>query len=264
MLRRTVARLTPVPRPTDALWQRYRSSGDPDARARLLDGYLGLVLHCARELARRVSQAVELDDLISAGTLGLVQTLEGFDPSKGLAFSTYAVPRIRGAMLDELRGLDWMPRRLRARSRQIARASAGLGQRLGREPYPAEVAEQLGIDLRTYWRWAAESDGRIKLGLDESVEGDSSEPALLAETIPDPRGAGPGDRIEHEQDLETLREAFAGLPDRDRLVLTLFYYEGLNQRQIRDVLKVSESRVSQIHARALRRLRERAVLAEAA
>lgn len=264
MLRPKIARAVPVPRPTDALWERYRSSGDREARTRLLDGYLGLVLHCARELARRVSPAVELDDLISAGTVGLVQTLEGFDPAKGLAFSTYAVPRIRGAMLDELRGLDWMPRRLRARSRQIARARADLGQRLGREPTTSEMASQLGIDLPTYWKWAAESDGRVMLGLDESVDCDATEPAHLAETIPDPHGAKPGDRIEHEQDLETLREAFAGLPDRDRLVLTLFYYEGLNQRQIRDVLQVSESRVSQIHARALRRLRERAVLAEAA
>lgn len=264
MPRQRIAREAPVPRPTDALWERYRSGGDREARTRLLDGYLGLVLHCARDLARRVSYSVELDDLISAGTLGLVQTLEGFDPAKGLAFSTYAVPRIRGAMLDELRGLDWMPRRLRARNRQIARAHAELEQRLGREPSTPEVASLLEIDLPTYWKWVAESDGRVMLGLDESVECDSSEQAHLAETIPDPHGAQPGDRIEHEEELRQLREAFAELPDRDRLVLTLFYYEGLNQRQLRDVLQVSESRVSQIHARALRRLREHAAMSEAA
>lgn len=264
MPRPRIARATAAPRPTDALWQRYRSTGDREARTRLLDGYLGLVLHCARELARRVSYSVELDDLISAGTLGLVQTLEAFDPDKGLAFSTYAVPRIRGAMLDELRGLDWMPRRLRARSRQIARARVELEQRLGREPSTAEVATRLEIDLPTCWRWLAESDGRVMLGLDETVECDTSEHALLADTIADPQGAGPGDRIEHEQELSLLREAFAGLSDRDRLVLTLLYYEGLTQRQIRDVLHVSESRVSQIHARALRRLREHAIMLQAA
>lgn len=264
MPRPRIARATPAPRPTDDLWQRYRSTGDREARALLLDGYLGLVLHCARELARRLSYSVELDDLISAGTLGLVQTLEGFDPGKGLAFSTYAVPRIRGAMLDELRGLDWMPRRLRARSRQIARARAELEQQHGREPSTAEVAARLEIDLPTCWKWMAESDGRVMLGLDETVDCDSSEQAHLADTIADPHGAGPGDRIEHEEELSLLREAFAGLSDRDRLVLTLFYYEGLNQRQIRDVLHVSESRVSQIHARALRRLREHAFMLQAA
>jgi RNA polymerase sigma factor for flagellar operon FliA len=264
MLSQRNARATPVPRPTDALWQRFRASGDREARARLLDGYLGLVLHCARDLARRVSCSVELDDLISAGTVGLVQTLEGFDPARGLAFSTYAVPRIRGAMLDELRGRDWMPRRLRARSRQIGRARADLEQRLGRAPSTPEMASHLEIDLPTCWKWVAESDGRVMLGLDESVDCDSSDQARLAETIPDPHGAQPGDRIEHEEELRQLREAFAELSDRDRLVLTLFYYEGLSQRQIGDVLQVSESRVSQIHARALRRLREHVTLSEAA
>ena len=250
-----IARSVPAPRPTDALWIRYRTAGDPQARTQLLDGYLGLVLHIARELARRISRTVELDDLISAGTLGLVQALEGFDHTQGLAFSTFAVPRIRGSMMDELRRQDWMPRTLRARARRLARTRAELEQRLGREPRPAEMAAALEIDLTTYWRWAAESDGRIMLGLDDEVASDSADDARLSETIADPRGEQPSDRIEHEDGLRQLREAFDGLPAKDRLVLTLYYYEGLNLRQIGEVLHVTESRISQIHSRALQRLR---------
>jgi RNA polymerase sigma factor for flagellar operon FliA len=250
-------RQTPASRPTEVLWERYRRAGDLDARARLLDGYLGLVLHCAREIAGRVSRSVELDDLISAGTLGLVQALEGFDPSQGLAFSTYAVPRIRGAVLDELRRLDWMPRTLRGRSRQLARARAELEQQLGREPSATEIAGRLGIDLPTYWRWVGESDGRVMLGLDEMVGAGSADECHVRETIADPAGVLPGERMEHEDRLRVLRAAFAALPEKDRLVLTLYYYEGLNLRQIGEVLHVSESRVSQIRSRALRRLRAR-------
>ena len=121
---------TPADSMTDALWTRYRGEGNPDARARLLDGYLGLVRHCARELVRRGIGAMEYEELVSAGTVGLIQALEGFDPERRLAFSTYAMPRIRGAMLDELRTRDWLPRGVRARSRKIAHATSQLQHQL--------------------------------------------------------------------------------------------------------------------------------------
>lgn len=240
----------------DALWERYRRDGDPRVRAQLLDRYLGLVHHSAHQLARRISRDVELDDLIGAGTLGLVQALEGFDPARGLAFSTYAMPRIRGAMLDELRSRDWMPRSVRMRSRQLAGARANLQHELGRQPAHDEVANRLGIDMPTYWRWQEEIDGRVVLQLD-AVRDDGEEHApRLAESIADALAHEPGDALDDAETLSRLREAFDQLGQRDRLVLSLYYYEELNLRQIGEVMHVSESRISQIRTRALKRLRE--------
>ena len=240
----------------DALWTRYRHSGDPVARTQLLDRYLGLVHHSAHQLARRISRDIEIDDLIGAGTLGLVQALEGFDPGRGLAFSTYAMPRIRGAMLDELRTRDWMPRAVRMRSRQLLGARAELQHRLGRQPTQEEVAQALKIDLETYWRWQEEVDGRVMLQLDAPGDDGEERAPRLAESIADALARDPGDRLDEEETLSHLRDAFGRLSARDRLVLTLYYYEELNLRQIGEVMHVSESRISQIRTRALQRLRE--------
>lgn len=242
---------------TDALWARYRATGDTKIRAQLLDRYLGLVHHSAHQLLRRVSRDIELHDLVGAGTLGLVQALEGFEPERGLAFSTYAMPRIRGAMLDELRGRDWMPRSVRMRSRQFFAVRADLQQKLGRQPAAEEEAEALGLDMATYFRWQEEVDGRVLLQLDAGSDGDDGDRApRLAESIADLLAAEPGAELDHEQMLERLREGFLQMSSRDRMVLSLYYYEEMNLREIGEVLHVSESRISQIRTRALKRLRE--------
>jgi len=242
---------------TDALWQRYRGTGDPEARSQLLDRYLGLVHHVARQVAVRVSDVVELDDLVSAGTLGLVQALEAFDLSRGLAFSTYAMRRIRGAILDELRSRDWVPRSVRSKGRQLAAAVAQLESRLGRAPEPGEVAGALAIDLPTYWRWREEVDGAVLVSLDGGVSLDQAEPVSLGETMADHNAETPGAAVEEQETIAGLRLAIGMLPPRERTVLALYYYEELNLRQIAEVLHVTESRVSQIRTQALKRLRQR-------
>ena len=242
---------------TDSLWRRYRDNADPEARALLLDSYIGLVHHHAREVLRRGPRDIELDELVSAGTVGLIQALEGFDPERGLAFSTYAMPRIRGAMLDELRSRDWMPRSVRTRRRLLARARAQLQQRLGRAPDDQQIAEALGIELGTYWRWLDETDSRVMVALHHSAEAGLEEPASLSESIPDSRSAEPDAALTRSEAMDELREAFAGLPAKERLVLALYFYEELTQKQIGAVLHVTESRVSQIRTRALARLRQR-------
>src|SRR5439155_26074594 len=136
-----------------------------EARAQLLERYLGLVHHVAREVGAR-TPAVELGELVSAGTIGLVRALEGFDLSRGLAFSTYAVRRIRGAILDDLRSRDWTPRSVRVKSRRMAAATATLGAKLGRTAEPREIAAALGIDLGTYWDWRASVDGGVMVSFD--------------------------------------------------------------------------------------------------
>jgi RNA polymerase sigma factor for flagellar operon FliA len=242
---------------TDLLWRRYRADGDPEARTQLLDRYLGLVHHVARQIAARVSDCVELDDLVSAGTLGLVQALESFDLSRGLAFSTYAMRRIRGAILDELRSRDWVPRSVRAKARQLAAVIATLEAQFRRAPEPSEVAKALSLDMNTYWRWREEIDGAVLVSLDGSVSLDHHESAPLEETLSDPGLPLPGDALSKEESVAVLRSAIGALPPKERTVLALYYYEELNLRQIAEVIHVTESRVSQIRTQALKRLRER-------
>lgn len=236
-----------------ALWQRYREQGDLAARTQLLDSYLGLVHHTAHEMRRHRPGAPELEDLIGAGTVGLVQALEGFEPTRGLAFSTYAMPRIRGAMLDEIHAQDWAPRSVRVRRKLLARARAELQQSLGCLPSESQVAERMGVSMTTYWKWVGEIEGRTVLALDHATRG--SDDDALHERIPDERSEAPGDELMRAEQLEELREAMDGLPAKDRLVLSLYYYEGLALREIGEVLHVSESRISQIHGRAIKRLR---------
>ncbi|MEZ4588847.1 MAG: FliA/WhiG family RNA polymerase sigma factor [Gemmatimonadales bacterium] len=245
---------------TDALWQRYRSTNDADARSELLDRYLGLVHHCARDMANRVGHAVEFEDLVGAGTLGLVQALEGFDLSRGLAFSTYAMRRIRGAILDELRARDWRPRSVRAKGRQLAAVVSALQTRYGRAPDAQEVAEAMGIDLITYYRLKEDVDGGVMVSLAGTVARGGDDALRLEETLADPEGEAGIQAIGKADTLRRLREGIAQLPPRERTVLSLYYYEELNLKEIAAILHVTESRVSQIRSQAIRRLRDQSVI----
>lgn len=241
---------------TDALWARYRSTGDLSARAQLLDRYLGLVHHVAREIGAR-TPAVELDELVSAGTIGLVRALDSFDLSRGLAFSTYAVRRIRGAILDDLRSRDWIPRSVRAKSRKLVAVTSALQASLGRAPEPREVATALEIDLETYWRWRAAVDGGVMVSFDGAAMPGQRSTLALEETIEDPEAPLPGQELDRVEQVEGLKHAIGMLPEKERTVLSLYYYEELNLRQIAEILHVTESRISQIRTQALRRMRER-------
>lgn len=241
---------------TDALWEKYRAGRDEETRRLLLDQYLGLVHHAARELARSMPRGLELEDLVSAGSIGLVQALEGFDPSRGLAFSTFAVPRIRGAMLDEIRSWDWCPRSVRDHGRMIERARAEIRRREGREPEPAEVAKALGIDEETLSTWVAESQGPQWVVFDPAPVAGSARAPRLADTLPDPALRPVTEYLEEEEAFRLLSAALDALPSKDRLILSLYYFEDLTLRQIGELLRITESRVSQLHSRAVRRVRE--------
>jgi RNA polymerase sigma factor for flagellar operon FliA len=247
---------------TDALWARYDTTRDPEARAQLLDRYLGLVHHCARDMVVRVGHAVEFEDLVGAGTLGLVQALEGFDLSRGLAFSTYAMRRIRGAILDELRSRDWRPRSVRAKGRQLAAVVAALQTRFGRAPEAHEVARAMGIELSTYYRMKEDIEGGVMVSLAGTVARGGDDALRLEETLADPGGGEAFEQVGHRQTLERLRYAIANLPPRERTVLSLYYYEELNLKEIAEVLHVTESRISQIRSQAIRRLRDQSNIEE--
>jgi RNA polymerase sigma factor FliA len=241
---------------TDSLWERYRSTGDVAARAQLLDRYLGLVHHVAREVGAR-TPVVEVEELVSAGTIGLIRALDSFDLSRGLAFSTYAVRRIRGAILDDLRSRDWIPRSLRGKSRKLLAITATLQAKLGRPPEPREVATSLEIDLETYWRWRAAVDGGVMVSFDGADTPGQRGTVALEETLEDPEAPLPGQELDRIEQVEGLKRAIGTLPEKERTVLSLYYYEELNLRQIAEILHVTESRISQIRTQALRRMRER-------
>jgi RNA polymerase sigma factor for flagellar operon FliA len=187
--------------------------------------------------------------------MGLMGALEAFDASRGLAFSTFAVPRIRGAILDELRRQDHVPRSVRRKTRTIGAASESLTKSLGRTPAPSEVAERLGVDTITLWRWQADVEGAMHVPLDRGAVDRDGSAAAPAEVL------GNGDeladeRLAREEDVALLRDAMLALKDQERTVLSLYYFEELKAREIAEIMGVSESRISQIRSKALAQLRE--------
>jgi RNA polymerase sigma factor for flagellar operon FliA len=220
----------------------------------MLRKHLGLVYHVARGLVRARASDVELDDLVSAGALGLIDALENFDASRGLAFSTFAAPRIRGAMLDELRRLDRVPRSVRRKNRQIESATMALSGVLGRGPGHAELAGCLGIDLATLWRWQAEREASHVVSIDRASK---TEGAVPGEWLAGSSGVEADESITLAQEVEHLRDALLEIPEQERTVLSLYYFEELKLNDIARILSVSESRVSQIRSKAIARLRKK-------
>jgi RNA polymerase sigma factor for flagellar operon FliA len=229
-------------------------ASNPDARDTLLRDNLSLVHHVARTLARRLADDADLDELVSAGTLGLMSAAESFDPGRGLAFSTFAVPRIRGAMLDELRRQDHVPRSVRRKSRSIAQAREALMHTLGRDPSSREMADALGVDRDTLFRWTAEVETAVHLPLDGHGRSAQDERPTRAELLRSEVEL-PDESLAREEQVAALRDAMLALDDQERTVLALYYFENLRSREIGELLGVSESRVSQVRARALGRLR---------
>ena len=232
------------------------AAGDVPARDVLLQDNLSLVHYVAKQLSRNLSADVEPAEMVNIGTLGLMAALESFDAGRGLAFSTYAVPRIRGAILDELRRQDHVPRSIRRKTREIAQARETLMHALGRAPREAEVAAQLSIDIDTLWHWQFDVERTVQLSLSagdgENERAGSSPIEFLRAT-----GDSPDDRLLMDEQVASLREAILALKDQQRTVLSLYYFEELNAREIAEVLGISESRVSQIRSKALANLRQR-------
>ena len=245
----------PLPGPEariDVLWARYRSAGDPEARAQLLARHLGLVHHVAREVSSRIP-SIELGELVSAGAIGLMKALDSFDLSRGLAFSTYAVLRIRGAILDDLRSRDSTPRSVRMKRRKIESVASVLEGQLGRAPTAKEIAERLEIDMETLWKWKDAVGIHCEADVPANSKGQRA--SRDAENHPDLSISLASERLVDSEHVAHLRLLISRLPEQQRKVLALYYYEELNLRQVGELLHVSESRVSQIRSQALRRLK---------
>ncbi|MFM8237705.1 MAG: RNA polymerase sigma factor WhiG [Actinomycetota bacterium] len=239
------------------LWRGFKDGTVPDARERLILNYSPLVKFVAGRVASGLPQNVDQSDLVSYGIFGLIDAIEKFEPDRGFKFETYAISRIKGAIIDELRSMDWVPRSVRAKARAIEQAYSKLENELKRSPEDAEVAAELGVSEPEL----ASTLGQISMvgvvALDDllSAGAERSSGTTVADTI-----AGDDDPVatfESQEMREMLADAIAQLPERERLILTLYYYEGLTLAEIGRTIGVTESRVCQIHTKSIIQLRSR-------
>lgn len=249
--RRRSASSTRAAKRTNAPRARRVSHAEREA---LLTQHLGLVHHVARQLARGLSTAAELNELVSAGSVGLIQAADSFDKSRGLSFSTYAVPRIRGAILDELRKVDHVPRNVRRRTRDLSRAREALGATLRRAPTEDELSRHMQVPTVMLRKWELDAEGAALCSLDQPLR---SEPngATLADSMADERAISMDDLLTHEHEVGLLRSAIARLKEQERTVLALNFFEELKLQEIATVLGLSVCRISQIRTAALAKLR---------
>ena len=243
---------------TQSLWLELRRTNDKGIRDRLILTYAPLVKYVAGRLGSGLPAHVDEGDLVSYGLLGLIGAIERYDPARDIKFETYAIARIKGAIIDELRSLDWVPRSVRSRAREIERAIGELEAKLGTAPDDEQIAKKIGITVKELEDSLTDISRSSIAALDElwSVSGDGDQVSLL-DTIEDTTGPHPADALDAAEMREALADAIARLPEREKLVVTLYYYEELTLREIGEVLGVTESRVSQLHTKAILRLKSR-------
>jgi len=241
------------------LWTEYKKDGAPEARERLIIHYSPLVKFVAGRVAAGLPQSIEQSDLVSYGIFGLIDAIDKFDPGRGFKFETYAISRIKGAIIDELRSIDWVPRSVRAKARAIERAYSKLENELKRTPEDKEVASELGFTEPELNHVLSQVSFVGLVALDELLAAGGSDrggSSTVGDTIAD-RAHDPVEAFEVDEMKHLLADAINRMPDRERLVLTLYYYEGLTLAEIGGVLGVTESRVCQIHTKAILQLRGR-------
>jgi RNA polymerase sigma factor for flagellar operon FliA len=243
------------------LWRRYKDEGNERARERLVVAYSPLVKFIAGRMASGLPSHVDEADLISYGLLGLIGAIERFDREREIKFETFAVARVKGAIIDELRSLDWVPRSVRSRARDVERAHAELEGELQRAPTDEEMAAKLHMDIGEFNDALLEIANSSVLALDDlwtfaDPEGGGGQISVL-DTIQDPNAVDPETEANASELKDRLADAIESLPERERLVVALYYYENLTLREIGEVLGVTESRVSQLHTKAVLALRSR-------
>ena len=237
------------------LWQRYHAQGDSPSENALVEKYLPLVRSTLGRLAMTLPEHVDQDDLNSAGLLGLLHAMRNFDPASGTSFETYARLRVRGATLDELRRMDWVPRTVHEKARKLQEVIGQVEQRLGRIPSDTEVATALNISLAEYSNLLAEIRPATFVCLDAACSIEGGEGNSLCDVIADPSAEGPLEQTSRNELKGIILQRLRDLPDAQRKVLALYYGEDLHLREIAELLGLTESRICQIHSQAILSIR---------
>jgi RNA polymerase sigma factor for flagellar operon FliA len=242
----------------DELWKEYCKTRDPKIREIFIKQYALLVKYVAGKIAVGMPHNVEFDDLVGCGTFGLMDAVDKFDPEKNVKFKTYAVTRIRGAIFDELRSIDWVPRSVRSKTREVEDAIGALEARLGRTATDQEIASSMGIDEGEYLKILTKISRTSVLSLNDVwFSGDENDKVSIGDSIESPSSLNPDVIAERNEIRRVIVEAIKDLPDKEQKILVLYYYEDLTLKEIGQVLDVTESRVSQLHTKAILRLRSR-------
>lgn len=238
------------------LWQEYQSTRDTRIRDHLVEQYAPLVKYVAGKVAANLPSSVEYDDLVGYGVFGLFDAIEKFDPEKHVKFKTYAVTRIRGAMYDHLREMDWVPRSIRQKAKDVEQAVMILESKLGRPASDVEIARSLNMTEAEFSHLMSKISSTAILSLNDIWNaGTDNEKMCIGESIESPRGLNPDSSIEKEEIRRVIVQVINELPEKEKKVLVLYYYENLTLREIGQILDVTESRISQLHTKAIIRLR---------
>jgi RNA polymerase sigma factor for flagellar operon FliA len=236
----------------DNLWRDFKRTKSPGAKEQLITHYAPLVKHVAGRLMVHIGQHVEFDDLCGYGVFGLLDAIDKFDYGKGVKFETYASFRIRGAIIDHIRKLDWVPRTLRQKNKQLEQVTSQLEDELGRTPTEEELAMKLNLSLLETRELIKKSSVLTLVSLDDFVDGSSSDTSFAS--LVASRTEGPEDVAERRERKQMLAEAIGKLGDKEKLVITFYYFEDLTLKEISSIMGVSESRISQIHTKAISKL----------
>jgi RNA polymerase sigma factor for flagellar operon FliA len=242
-----------------ALWEGYKRNSDAASRERLILQYSPLVKYVAGRVSVGLPATIEHADLVSYGMFGLIDAIEKFDLEKGVKFETYAIARIKGAIIDELRSIDWIPRSVRSKARDVEKAMTKLELQLRRTPSEQELADEMGIGVKELRQTLTQVSLVSLVALDESFSGDDSERQSLVDTLQDPRAIDPQSNFEEVEQRQMLSDALNRMTEREKTVLVLYYFEGMTLAQIGQVLGVTESRVCQMHTKAVLGLRSKRV-----
>ncbi len=235
----------------------YRSIKDQAVKDKVVVEYAPLVKYIAQKIASRLPSNIEVDDLISCGVIGLMDAIEKFDPTRDNKFKTYAEFRIRGAVLDELRSQDWVPRSIREKAKLVERAYAKLESTLGRPATDEEMCKELNLTQEEFYDLLNKAKSISLLNFDDSTSFNKGDKKLMAGLMEDSRSSNPFSAVSYKNSRDRIKEGISSLPEKQRLVLSLYYYEDLNLKEIGQVLDVTESRVSQLHTQAIIKLKMR-------
>ena len=240
----------------DELWKEYKKTKAPAIRDKIIRQYMPLVKYVAGKVSVGLPASIEFDDLVGFGQFGLLDAITKFDPDKGVKFKTYAVTRIRGAIFDEMRQLDWVPRSVRQKSKEIEDTIGDLESRLGRPATDAEVAKEMNMSEEEFQQTVMKVSGTSVLSLNDVwYSGDDNDHMSIGDSIESPSSLNPDVQVEREEIRKVIIEAINELPEKEKMVIVLYYHEDLTFKEIGQVLDVSESRISQLHTKANLRLR---------